>query len=163
MGTLKKSPAPATVDEYIAGFEPSVRAILRKIRAAVRRGAPGAEEVISYGMPAVRGRGILVYYAAFQGHIGLYPPIKGDAALEKAAARYANEKGNLRFPFSEPIPYELIERLARLRAGQDAGGAPSKRRKNGATPAKRTKPKRGSTASSARSSTSRRNPSRRRS
>jgi uncharacterized protein YdhG (YjbR/CyaY superfamily) len=159
---MTKAPVPATVDEYIAGFEPTVRAVLRKVRAAVRRGAPEAEEVISYGMPAVRGRGILVYYAAFQGHIGLYPPIKGDAALEKAAARYANEKGNLRFPFSEPIPYELIERLARLRAEQDGSGAPSKR-KTGANSPKRTKPKRGSTAPSARTSTSRRSSSRRRS
>jgi uncharacterized protein YdhG (YjbR/CyaY superfamily) len=117
---MKKTPAPVSIDDYIAGFDPPVRAILRKVRAAVRRGAPGASEVISYGMPALLGRGILVYFAAFREHIGLYPPIRGDARLQKAAARYANEKGNLRFPYDEPIPYELIEELTRLRARQDS-------------------------------------------
>lgn len=125
----RKAAVPATVDEYIAGFDPSVQAILRKVRAAVRRGAPDATEVISYSMPALRGRGILVYFAAFQGHIGFYPPIEGDARLRKAASRYANEKGNLRFPFSEPIPYDLIERLTALRAKQDAEKSASRRRK----------------------------------
>lgn len=50
---------------------------------------------------------------------GLFPPIRGDAALEKAAAPYAGPKGDLRFPFDEPIPYGLIKRLTRLRARQD--------------------------------------------
>jgi uncharacterized protein YdhG (YjbR/CyaY superfamily) len=80
---MKKSSAPATIDEYIAGFDPPVRAVLCKVRAAVCRGAPDATEVISYRMPALRGRGILVYFAAFQNHIGFYPPIRGDARLEK--------------------------------------------------------------------------------
>ena len=126
---MTKAAVPSTIDEDIAGFDPSVRAVLRKVRAAVRRGAPGATEVISYRMPALRGRGILVYVAACQNHIGLVPPIGGDARLEKAAARYANEKGNLRFPVSESIPYELIEKLTRLRANQDAKKAAPKRKK----------------------------------
>jgi uncharacterized protein YdhG (YjbR/CyaY superfamily) len=119
--------APGNVDEYIATFPPAVRAILRKVRRAVRAAAPDAREVISYRMPALKQRGILVYFAAFKAHIGLFPPIKGDAKLEKAAAPYAGPKGNLRFPLDEPIPYGLIERLTRLRAQQDRAAA--KRRK----------------------------------
>ena len=54
----------------------------------------------------------------------------GDAKLEEAAARYAGEKGNLRFPLDEPIPYELIKRLTRLRARQDLAAARAKRRRD---------------------------------
>jgi len=108
-----------TVDDYISRFDPEVRRILRKIRKTVRAAAPKAEEVISYRMPALRQNGILIWYAAFTGHIGLYPPIRGDKVLERQARPYAGKKGNLRFPYAQPIPYALIRRLTRLRARQD--------------------------------------------
>ena len=109
---------PATVDEYIAGFPPAVRAILRRVRQAVRQAAPQAQEVISYRMPALRQGGVLVYFAAFRKHVGLYPPVKGNAALEKAVARYAGKKGNLRFPLDQPMPYDLMARITRFRLKQ---------------------------------------------
>ena len=119
-----KSPTPATtIDEYIAAFPKDVQAVLRRVRAAVRAAAPNAREVISYRMPALKQHGVLIYFAAFKQHIGFFPPIKGDAKLEKAAARYAGPKGNLRFPLDEPIPLGLITRLTRLRARQDAAAA----------------------------------------
>jgi uncharacterized protein YdhG (YjbR/CyaY superfamily) len=121
------SEVPATVDEYIAQFEPSVRAILTKVRAAVRTAAPDAVEVISYRMPALKQNGVLVYYAAFKGHIGFYPPIKGDAKLEREASPYSGEKGNLRFPYTEPIPYKLITALTMLRVQQDLARSSTKR------------------------------------
>jgi uncharacterized protein YdhG (YjbR/CyaY superfamily) len=111
---------PKDVDEYIAGFPPPVRKILREIRATARKAAPEAREVISYRMPALKMHGILVYYAAFEHHIGLFPPVSGDAAIEKAIAKYAGEKGNLRFPLDQPMPYALIARIVKLRAKQDA-------------------------------------------
>ncbi len=119
--------APADVDEYIAAFPPAVRTILRNLRRTVRSAAPHAHEVISYRMPALRQHGILIYFAAFKQHIGLFPPIKGDARLVKAAARYAGPKGNLRFPLDAPIPYGLIKRLTQLRARQDRAAATRKR------------------------------------
>ena len=119
---------PHSVDAYIATFPPDVQAILRKVRATVVAAAPDAHEIISYRMPALRQHGVLVYYAAFKNHIGFYPPIKGDARLEQASARYAGEKGNLRFPLDEPIPYPLIARLTRLRAKQDTAAAKARRR-----------------------------------
>src|SRR5262245_1052788 len=115
---------PATVDEYIASFDPDVRAILTKVRATVKAAAPKADEVLSYGIPALKQNGVLVYFAAFKSHIGFFPPIRGDAKLRRAAAVYAGEKGNLRFPYDEPIPYKLIAALTRHRARQDAEKAP---------------------------------------
>lgn len=108
-------PAPDSIDQYISRFPSDVRAILQKIRSTISRAAPDAEEIISYRMPAFRMNGILVYFAAFKQHIGMYPPIKGDAKLEKAVSKYAGEKGNLRFPLDQPIPYGLIQRIVKLR------------------------------------------------
>src|SRR5258708_40140337 len=116
MATASKSKAPKTIDEYIAAFSPDVQAILQKIRSTIGSAAPEAEETISYRIPAFTQNGILVYFAAFKNHIGLYPPIKAGAALEKAIAKYAGEKGNLRCPLDEPIPYGLITGIAKLRA-----------------------------------------------
>jgi uncharacterized protein YdhG (YjbR/CyaY superfamily) len=119
--------APTSVDAYIAGFSPEVQDILQRVRQVVRKSAPEAHEVISYRMPALRQNGILVYFAAFKNHIGLYPPVKGDAGLEKAIAPYAGEKGNLRLPFDRPIPYDLIARITELRLKQDLAKAELKR------------------------------------
>ncbi len=80
-------------------------------------------------MPAFKMNGILVYFAAWKNHIGLYPPISGDKAIEKAASRYAGPKGNLQFPLAEPIPYALIERIVKLRVKQDLAKVAARRQK----------------------------------
>jgi uncharacterized protein YdhG (YjbR/CyaY superfamily) len=124
--------APATVDEYIAGFPPEVQAILQKVRATVRKAAPGAEEVISYQMPALKLNGRpLIYFGAFKKHIGLYPPVSGSAALKRDAARYAGPKGNLQFPLDERIPYGLISRIvkAKVRESRERAAAKARRLK----------------------------------
>jgi uncharacterized protein YdhG (YjbR/CyaY superfamily) len=118
-----KGTKPETIEEYISAFSPEVQAILRQIRKTVRSAAPGAQEVISYQMPAFKVNGILLYFAAFQKHIGLFPPVKGDARLERAVAPYAGEKGNLRFPLDRPVPYDLIARIAKHRVKQDLAKA----------------------------------------
>lgn len=117
------------IDEYIAQFSTDVQEILQKIRTIARNAAPKAEEIISYRMPALRVNGILIYFAAFKKHIGMYPPISGDAAIEKAIAPYAGPKGNLQFPLNQPIPYKLIERIVKLRVKQDAAKAKAQRAK----------------------------------
>lgn len=120
---------PETIDEYIAAFPPDVRAILQQIREVVHGAAPGAKEAISYQIPAFRQGGVLVYFAAFKRHIGFYPPVSGDARLEKALSPYAGEKGNLRFPLDQPIPFKLIERIVKLRVKQITASAASKGKK----------------------------------
>jgi len=114
---------PRNIDEYIASFSPEVRAILEKIRLTIKNAAPGAQETISYKIPAFRLNRILVYFAAFKIHIGLYPPVRGDAKLVKAASAYAGEKGNLQFPLDHPIPYGLIERIVKFRVKQNSSKA----------------------------------------
>lgn len=112
------------VDEYIAGCAPEVRAVLRKLRATIKRAAPPeAAELISYRMPAFRLHGILIYFAAFKSHIGVFPPVRGDVKLQAAAAKYAGPKGNLRFPLNAPIPYALVARIVKFRAKQNLAKA----------------------------------------
>jgi uncharacterized protein YdhG (YjbR/CyaY superfamily) len=125
---------PETIDEYNAGFPPEKRAILEKIRTTIRDAAPDAKEVISYRMPTFTQNGVLIHYAAFKNHIGLYPPVSGDAELEAALAPYAGEKGNLRFPLDHPIPYGLIERIVKHKLKQNqakmrSGGRPTRPRR----------------------------------
>jgi|SRR5579872_3139892 len=109
---------PKTIDEYIGRCAPGAQPILRRVRATIATAVPDAVETISYGIPAFKLRRIVVYFAAFTTHIGLYPPVKGDPGIEKAAARYAGPKGNLRFPLDRRIPYGLIARIAKFRARQ---------------------------------------------
>lgn len=122
-------PAAASIDEYIATFPPKIQEILERIRRTVRSAVPDATEVISYRMPAFKLGGVLLYFAAFKSHIGVYPPVAGDAGLEKRLAPYAGEKGNLRFPFDRPMRYDLIEEIVRLREKQLRAKLPKGTRK----------------------------------
>ena len=108
------------VDAYIARFPPNVRSILKRIRLTVRNAAPEADELISYRIPAFRQKRVFLYFAAFKDHIGVFPPVRGDASLDEALAQFRGPKGNLRFPMSQPIPFALIGRIARLRAQQES-------------------------------------------
>jgi uncharacterized protein YdhG (YjbR/CyaY superfamily) len=125
------------IDGYISQFSAEVQAVLEKVRDTIRGAAPDATEVISYQMPAFKQQGILVHFAAWKNHIGLYPPISGDKALEKAVAPYAGPKGNLQFPLDEPMPLDLIDRIVKLRVKQDTEKAAMKARKKAQAPRKR--------------------------
>jgi uncharacterized protein YdhG (YjbR/CyaY superfamily) len=115
---------PRNVDDYIATFAPDVQSILQKIRQTVKAAAPDAKETISYRMPAFKLNGMLVYFAAFKRHIGLFPPVRGGDSLMRAVKPYAGPKGNLQFPFGKPVPYALIRRIVKsrvLRTSQKGG------------------------------------------
>ncbi|MCB9879081.1 MAG: DUF1801 domain-containing protein [Planctomycetes bacterium] len=114
------------VSDYIAAAAPAVRPVLRELRRVVRAAAPDAEEVISYGMPTLRMHGVLVHYAAFREHVGLFPPVRGDARLDAALAPFRGPKGNLKFPLDRPIPFALIARIVKLRVKQDREAAAAK-------------------------------------
>jgi len=124
-----RTTAPKSIDEYIAAAPPQVQPILTRIRKTIGAAAPEARELISYRMPAFRLKGILVYFAAFKAHIGLYPPVSGDASLERALSPYAGPKGNLKLPLDQPIPYDLIKRIVLLRVKQDRARAAAKAKK----------------------------------
>jgi uncharacterized protein YdhG (YjbR/CyaY superfamily) len=102
------------MDEYIKAFPKDVQSVLEKIRQSVRKAAPEAEETISYRMPAFKLKGrVLVYFAAFRRHIGLYPPAPRE--FKNEVSKFEGPKGNLKFPIDEPIPYDLVTRIVLFR------------------------------------------------
>jgi uncharacterized protein YdhG (YjbR/CyaY superfamily) len=120
---------PDSVDAYIAGFPKSIQTLLRKVRRTIRAAAPKADEVISYNIPAYKQHGMVVYFAGFKGHIGLFPPVRGNAALEKSVKPYAGPKGNLRFPYKEALPLALISRIVKHQVKQDRERAALRKKK----------------------------------
>lgn len=129
---MKTPPAaPASIDAYIAAQTDAAQPILRRIRAIVHEEAPLATETISYRMPAFRQGTVLLYFAAFKQHIGVYPPVHGGAALLQALAPYRGPQGNLSFPLAQAMPYALIRRvvrrLVRQPAAEHAARAPARR------------------------------------
>lgn len=119
-----------SISEYIAQSDPKVQPILKKIHAIVKKVAPKATERISYGMPCFRLEGDFFYFAAFKAHIGLFPPVRGDAQLMKDVAPYAGPKGNLRLPLDERIPYGLITRIVKAQVQEDLRRAHERGTKN---------------------------------
>ena len=122
--------APTSIDEYIAAAPPEVRSILEKIRKTIQKAAPAAQEKISYQIPTFTLKGNLVHFAAFQKHIGFYPPVR-DRKVRAEASVYAGEKGNLRFPLDRPIPYALISRIVKARVRENQDRADERKKKKG--------------------------------
>jgi len=119
-----------SVDEYIASQPDDARRILERVRAAVRKALPEAEEAISYQMPTYRLNGrAVIYFAGWKQHYSLYPA-SGNlvASFGDNLKPYEISKGTIRFPFSAPVPAKLIEAIAKFRAEEAAGQATSKRR-----------------------------------
>jgi uncharacterized protein YdhG (YjbR/CyaY superfamily) len=108
-----------SVDAYIAAFPKPVRTVLDRVRSTINQALPGAEETISYGIPAFRLHGrIVVYFAGWKDHYSIYPLNKRiEAALAKELARYEiSGRGTVRFPLSGAVPVRLIQRIAKFRA-----------------------------------------------
>jgi uncharacterized protein YdhG (YjbR/CyaY superfamily) len=111
-----------TVDEYIAAQPNDVRAALSRVRRAIRKALPHADEVISYNMPTYTSNGgALLHFAGWKTHFALYAASKAIVEqFESELAGYQIEKGTIRFPLSEPVPEKLIERIAKFRAREAA-------------------------------------------
>jgi len=115
-----------SVEEYIGSFPADVRAILGQVRRAILGAVPGAGETISYQIPTItHGGRPLLYFAGWKRHISLYPAPAGDEALERRLGPYRSAKSTLKFPLSQPVPYDLIAQVAELslRQRQDGAGA----------------------------------------
>jgi uncharacterized protein YdhG (YjbR/CyaY superfamily) len=108
-----------TIDEYIKNSPEDVREILEKMRAVVHEVAPQAEEAIRYGMPTFRLRGKnLVHFAAFAHHIGFYPIPSGIEAFKEELSIYKQGKGSVQFPLDQPVPYDLVKKIALFRVAE---------------------------------------------
>ena len=117
-----------SVDEYIDAHRDEAQAILRRVRKIIRNALPGAEELISYQIPAYKLHGTrVIYFAGWKWHYSLYPANDRLVKAFKAdLAGYKVSKGTIRFPLSEAVPEKLIRRIAKFRAKEVREGARSK-------------------------------------
>jgi len=125
---MKKNIA-SDVDSYIADYPPKVQKMLKQLRSAIWKAAPDAEESISYMMPAYKLQGPLVYFGAYEKHIGFYPTGTGVAAFQKEIASYKSSKGAIQFPLDQPLPIALVEKIVQYRVKQNLMKAEQKVKK----------------------------------
>lgn len=111
-----------SVDEYIASQPEAVRSVLERVRLAIRKAVPEAEEAVSYKMPAYKlPAGPVLYFAGWKRHISLYPATATVvSAFQIDLAPYVIHKGTIRFPLAQPIPMKLIGSIAKFRAKEVA-------------------------------------------
>src|SRR5215475_3753156 len=109
-----------SVNEYIASKPSDVRPVLKRLRSIIRKVLPAAEEMISYQIPVYKLNGVpVLYFAGWKQHYSLYPASQAlVAAFKDELTRYEVSKGTIRFPLSDPVPENLIERIAKYRAKQ---------------------------------------------
>ncbi len=111
--------APKSIDEYLAGVPEPARSTLNKIRAAIRSAAPPeATEIISYGMPAFKHKGVLVWFAAFSNHCSLFHTASVIETFESELKGFATSKGTIQFPTDKPLPTALVKKMVKARAAQ---------------------------------------------
>ena len=116
----KRTPRAETVDGYLATLPEDARAALEKLRKTIKAAAPNATEVISYQIPTFKHQGMLVAFAAFEGHCGFY--IISEKVLQNHAAElkeYELNKASIRFPASKPLPAALVTKLVKARVAEN--------------------------------------------
>lgn len=110
----------SNVEEYIAIFPEKVQTILQKLRETLQKAVPGAEEVISYGIPAFKYHGMLIYFSAYKEHISLSVPMFTlFEVFKEELAPYKQSKSTIQFPLDKPFPYTLAKKLAQYRAKEN--------------------------------------------
>ncbi len=117
--TMAISPSPL-VDIYISNFPEHTQNLLQLLRETIMAEAPDSEEVISYQMPAYKWKGMLVYFAGYEKHIGFYPTGNGIEAFQHEFTGFKWSKGAVQFPLDRELPLDLVRRMVRYRLEQNA-------------------------------------------
>ena len=120
---------PKDVDEYIGSFPAGVQQKLQQMRDAIKSAAPHTQEIISYGMPAYKQHGNLVYFGAAKNHLGFYPGAAAIARFKIELAAYKGAKGSVQFPYNEPMPLDIVAKIVAFRIAEDEERARAKKKK----------------------------------
>ncbi len=112
---------PKTVDEYLADIPQPAQSTLKHVRAVIRSVVPAeTTEVITYGIPMFKFRGMLVGYAAFKKHCSLFPTGSGVLdRFEKELKGYRTSKGTIQFPSDKPLPDTLVKKIVKARVKEN--------------------------------------------
>jgi len=118
--TEKLRAAPKDVDAYLARVPEPARSTLKEVRARIRFASPAeATEVISYGIPIVKYKGMLVGYAAFTNHCSFFPMSYAVIRkFKKELEGFLAAKGTIRFPVDRPLSATLVKKLVKARVAE---------------------------------------------
>lgn len=108
------------IDMYIAGFPEETQKLLEELRETILNAAPGAQQVISYQMPAFKLNRVLVYFAAYNNHIGFYPTASGIEVFKTELSQFKWSKGAVQFPLDKTLPVDLITKIVKFRVEEDS-------------------------------------------
>jgi uncharacterized protein YdhG (YjbR/CyaY superfamily) len=115
----KSKGVPNNVDEYLAGIPEPARTTLKKVRAAIRSAAPPeATEAISYGIPAFKYKGTLMWFAAFSNHCSLFPTASVIEMFKNELKGFSTSKGTIHFPTNKPLPTAVVKKMVKARIAQ---------------------------------------------
>ena len=116
----KRNPRAETVDGYLATLPEDARVALARLRKTIKAAAPKATEVISYQIPTFKHQGMLVAFAAFEGHCGFYVMSPNVLKIHSAELKeYELNKASIRFPASKPLPAPLVTKLFKARIAEN--------------------------------------------
>jgi uncharacterized protein YdhG (YjbR/CyaY superfamily) len=122
-------PKAKNIDGYIKNFPATAKKMLQQIRTTVKKTIPGAEEVISYSIPAFKlHKKILVYFAGWKDHVSIYPVPKANQTLQKEISLYQTGKGTLQFSLDKPLPVNFISKIIKLRVKENSVRAKAKKK-----------------------------------
>jgi uncharacterized protein YdhG (YjbR/CyaY superfamily) len=115
-----RNAAPKNIDEYLARVSQPARSTLSRIRAVIRSVAPPeATEAISYGIPAFKYKGMLVWFAAFSKHCSLFPGSSVIEAFKDELKGFSISKGTIQFSRDKPLPVALVKKLVKARIAEN--------------------------------------------
>jgi uncharacterized protein YdhG (YjbR/CyaY superfamily) len=118
----KPKVVPKSVDEYLASVPEPARSTLNRVRAVIRSALPPqATEAISYGIPAFKYKGVLLWYAAFSNHCSLFPGSSAIKAFKNELKDFQLSKGTIHFPVDKPLPATLVKKLVKARLAEKEG------------------------------------------
>lgn len=124
---IKPSTKFESVDKYISVFPEATQSLLQKLRKTIKDTAPQAEEVISYNIPAFKLNGMLVFYAAYEKHIGFYPTPPAIKVFKNELKDYQTSKGAIQFPIEKDIPTALVKKIVSYRVKENMEKASKKK------------------------------------
>lgn len=124
----KNNETPANVSDYIAQQPQPVQKVLKALRKTILAAAPGAEELISYQMPAYKLNGPLVYFGAFKEHCSFFPGSKLSSEFSDALKSFRTSTGTIQFTPEHPLPPSLVAAIVKQRVAENEAKLNSKKK-----------------------------------
>lgn len=109
-----------SIDEYIATFPAETQRILEQYRQIIHEAVPEAQEVINYQIPCFNLNGPILYFSAYKAHIAVSAPPPTMAVFKDELSAYKTSVSGFQVPYDQPIPKELITKMAKWREAENA-------------------------------------------